>query len=324
MGRFVQTMLWVAATAMAVPLVAYSQAFPSRPVHIVIPFPPGSTLDVTSRMLAPKMSESMGQPVVIDNRPGANGMIGSEFVARSAPDGYILVFTTPSTHITSIFLSKNVPYDPKKDFTPIIAAVDPVTCLAVNPSVPVNSVKELIAYMKANPGKVAFGSSGIGSVFHLVGEMFKVYAGVDIVHVPYKGTAPMVQDAVSGQIQMIFSATNNMTPHRKSGKLKILAVLTSSRDSSMPEVPTAAEALPGFERPAAWFGLFGPAGMPPPVVARLNAEVIKALRAPDMAPKLEAAGLAVIGNTPQEFAAMYMSGFDVYGKVIRAAGIKPE
>jgi tripartite-type tricarboxylate transporter receptor subunit TctC len=313
-----------AVVSLALPLAAHSQAFPAKPLHVIVPFPPGAVLDTMARVVSQKVGQSTGQPVVVENRAGANGMIGSEFVARSAPDGYIILATTTSTHISAPFLVKNLPYDPRKDVTPITAAVDAVTVLAVNPSLPVNSAKELVDYLRKNPGKVTYGTAGVGNAFHLIGEMFQMSQGVSLVHVPYKGIVQAVQETATGQVDMVFSAVNNVIPHMKSGRLKVLAVLNPQRWSVLPEVPSTSEVLTGFQRPDSWFGFLGPANLPQPVLARLNAEIVKALKAADLQPKFEAMGVIVIANSPQEFREMYMAGFDLYGKIIKAAGIQPE
>ncbi len=303
---------------------ACAQPYPARPIRIIDPFPPGAVLDTMARMVQQKLSASIGQPVVVENRAGANGMIGSEFVAHSPPDGYTILVTTTSTHITAPFLVKSLPYDPRKDVTPITAAVDAVTVLAVNQAVPVNSARELVEYLKKNPGKITYGTAGVGNAFHLVGEMFQMSQGVTLVHVPYKGIVPAVQAASTGEVQIVFSAVNNVLPHMRAGRLKVLAVLNPQRWSGLPDVPSSPEVLDGFKRPDSWFGFLGPANMPGPVLARLNAELVKALKSPDLQPKFDAMGVIVIANSPQEFREMYMAGFDVYSKIIKAAGIQPE
>jgi tripartite-type tricarboxylate transporter receptor subunit TctC len=308
---------------MAAPPETIAQTFPSKPIHVIVPFPPGG-VDLTARLLTMKMSENIGQPVVLENRGGANGMIGSELVARSAPDGYMTLFTTPSTHITAVYLSKNVPYDPIKDFTPICIALEPVGVLLVNPSTPANSLKEWIDYVKRNPGKLTYSSSGIGSVWHLMGELFKRSAGVDIMHVPYKGTAPAQSDVMAGRIDMTFGALNTVWPYIRNGKLKALATAEGTRYTGLPDLPTIAETLPTFEKPQSWFGLFGPAGMPRAVVDRLNAEMVKAVNAPDVRPKLDEGAFAIINSTPEQGVAIMKRGFEVYGKAVQAAGVKPE
>ena len=317
---------WFAAVLLLVsPLVpAQAQSFPSKPIRVIVPAAPGSTMDSLPRMLGIPLAEIFGQPVVVENRPGANNVIGSDYVAKSPPDGHTLVITTPSSHIVAVYLMKKLPYNPKTDFTPITAVADPLTVLALHPSVPANSTAEFIALLKKSPGKYAYGSPGVGSVFHLMGELLTLTAGVNIIHVPYKGTAPAVADTVSGQVQFVFSAVNNVIPQMKAGKLKVLAVLTPQRFAGLPEIPSVAEALPGYVRPSSWYGFFGPAGMPAAVTARLSGEIAKQVHAPEMRAKLQSMGLAVIGNTPQEFSALFLGGFAVYERVIKAAGIQPE
>ena len=313
----------VMAAAFTVSSPVFPQAFPSKPIRMVIPFPPGG-VDITGRLLANKMSELLGQPVVVDNRGGANGLIGSELVARSAPDGYTILLTTPSTHVTAVFLQKSIPYDPVKDFTPLCAVLEPVSLLVVHPSLPVNSVQELIAHAKKNPGKLTYSSSGIGSVFHLTGEALKEAGNVDILHVPYKGTGPSLADVVAGRISMTFSALSTSRPLIVSGKVKALAVAEPRRYAGLPNIPTVAEGLPGFNKPSTWFGFFGPAGMPRPVVQRLNAEMVKTAHAPDLRDKLDQGGFSIIAGTPEDFAAILKQGLEVYGRLVKSVGLKPE
>lgn len=308
----------------ALPVRAQAQTWPTRPVTITVPFPPGLALDLVTRLVGVKLADALGQPIVIDNRSGANGMIGSELVARAAPDGYSLLGATAGTHVTSLFLQKNLSYDPVRDFTPIVAAVEPVTCLAVSSALPVNSVTELIAYAKARPGELSFGSSGVGSVFHLLGELFNQIAGVKIAHVPYRGVAPAIQDVAGGHIPIAFTAVANALPAMQDGRVKILAVLEPTRYSELPDIPSITELLPGFKKPSSWFGYFGPAGMDRKIVTRLNAELVKGLNAPDVAGKLADNGYAVIGGTPDEFAALMRDGIDRYGAIIKTIGLKPE
>ena len=314
----------IAACLCLLPLAGAAQSWPIKPVRVIVPFPPGATLDIMTRVVAQKAAESTGQPFVVENRAGANGQIGSEFVARSAPDGYTILSTTVSTHISAPYLVKKLPYDPRKDVTPITAAVDAVTVLAVNPAMPVNSVKELVEYAKKSPGKVSYGSAGVGNAFHLIGEMFQSSQGVSLLHVPYKGIVQAVQETATGQVDMVFSAVNNVLPLMKSNKLKVLAVLNPQRWSVLPDIPTTSESLTGFTRPDSWFGFLGPANMPAPLLARVNGELVKALKAPDLAPKFDSMGVIVIANNPQEFLRMYMAGFEIFGKIIKAAGIQPE
>jgi tripartite-type tricarboxylate transporter receptor subunit TctC len=303
---------------------ALAQQWPSRPVKIVVPFPPGNGTDILARLMAPKMTQALGQPVIVENRGRANGMIGAEAVARAAPDGTTILFTSPSTHVTSLFLSKNLPYDPIRDFTPITAAVEPVTVMIVNPSVPAGSVKDLIAYAKAHPGKLDYSSPGIGAVFHMSGELFKLGAGVDIVHVPYKGASPALAGVIAGEVSIGFNSLASVLPHMRSGKVKVFAVLEANRYPGLPQVPSIGEFVPGFEKPASWFGLFGPAALPAPVLARLHEEIVKSLKERDVSSKIDELAMSVIANTPEQFSAMIRTGIEQYGRLIKAAGIQPE
>ena len=316
MRRLACAFLLLAASALA-------QGQP-RPLKIVVPFPPGNGTDILARLMAPKMTATTHQPVIVENRGGANGMIGAEAVAHAAPDGTTILFTSPSTHVTALFLSKNLPYDPIKDFTPITAAVEPVTVMTINPSLPVNSVKELIAYAKANPGKLNYSSPGVGAVFHMSGELFKLGAGVDIVHVPYKGASPALAGVIAGEVSIGFNSLASVLPHLRSGKLKVLAVLEAKRYPGLPDVPSIGEALPGFEKPASWFGLFGPARLPPQTLARLHDELVASLREPEVRSKIDELAMEVIANTPEQFSVMLKNGIDQYGRLIKAAGIQPE
>ncbi len=303
---------------------ATAQTWPSRPITMIVPFPPGPALDLVARQVGAKIADPLGQPIVVENRTGANGAIGSNAVARAAPDGYTLLAATAGTHVTAPYLMKNLPYDPVKDFTPIVAAVEPVTCLAVAASLPVNSVPELIAYAKAHPDELSFGSSGVGSVFHLMGELFNQTAGVKIKHVPYRGVAPAMQDVIGGHIPMVFISVANAEPAAKAGQVKILAVLEPARFSKLPDVPSMSEIIPAFRKPSSWFGFFGPPGLPEPIVSRLNTEMMKALKDPGIEQNFATNGYAVIGGTPQQFADLLKDGLQRYGAIIKSAGIQPE
>jgi tripartite-type tricarboxylate transporter receptor subunit TctC len=245
-------------------------------------------------------------------------------VARAEPDGYTLLAGTVGTHVTAVHLMKSLPYDPVRDFTPIIAAVEPVTCLVVNGAVPVKTVAELVAYAKARPGQLSYGSSGIGSLFHLMGEQFNRIAGVSINHVPYRGVSPAMQDVIGGHIPMTFISLNNALGPAAEGRVKILAVLEPVRYAKLPDVPSMSESFPAFQKPPSWFGFLGPAGLPRPIVTRLNAEIAKALRAPDVVATLQENGYAVMGGSPEEFAAIIKDGIERYGAIIKAAGIPPQ
>ena len=303
---------------------ASAQTFPAKPVTIVVPFPPGPALDLVARLVGNKLADAVGVTVVVENRTGANGTLGSNAVARAAPDGHTLLFTTASTHVTAVQLMKNLPYDPVKDFAPIAAAVEPVTCLIVNGALPVNSVAELVAYAKARPGELGYGSSGVGSVFHLMGELFNQTAGVKLNHVPYRGVAPALQDVVAGHIPMAFISISNALAVADAKAIKILAVLEPARFPRRPDIPSMSEAIPAFKKPSSWFGVFGPAGLPGPIAARLNGEIVKALNAPDVRAKLDENGMAVIGGTPEDFRALIADGIVRYSAIIKAAGVQPE
>jgi tripartite-type tricarboxylate transporter receptor subunit TctC len=307
------------------PLHALAQSWPSaKPITIVVPVPPGPSVDMIARLVAAKLQTALGQTVIVDNRSGANGMIGSAVVAHAPPDGYTLMAATPASHVTAVHLMKNLPVDPVKDFTPIMAAVEPVTALVVNADLPVNSVQELIAYAKANPGKLSYGSSGIGSVFHLTGELFNRTAGVNIVHVPYRGVAQPMQDVAAGQIQLLHISLSSARGALASGKAKVLAILEPHRYSKLPDVPSLSEILPAFRKPSTWFGFFGPAKLPPDILARLSTEMRKAINEPDVRAKLEAQDLIIIADTPAEFAALQKQGIEQFGEIIKAAGIQPQ
>jgi tripartite-type tricarboxylate transporter receptor subunit TctC len=313
------------ALVMALTAPASAQTAPSgKPITMVVPFPPGPALDLVARLTGARLADALGQPVVVENRTGANGTLGANAVARAAPDGHTLLFTTASTHVTAVHLMKSLPYDPVKDFTPIVAAVEPVTCLIVNSALPVSSVGELVAYAKARPGALSYGSSGVGSVFHLVGELFNQTAGVSINHVPYRGVAPALQDVIAGHIPMAFLSISNVLALGDTGSVKILAVLEPMRFAGRPNIPSMSEAIPAFRKPSSWFGVFGPAGLPAPMAARLNGEITKALVVADVKARLDENGLSVIGGSPEDFRALIVDGIARYGAIIKAAGIKPE
>jgi tripartite-type tricarboxylate transporter receptor subunit TctC len=320
----------VAAISLAVGIAAagspaFAQAWPAaKPITIVVPVPPGPSIDMIARLVAAKLSESLGQTVIVDNRSGANGAIGSSIAAHAAPDGYTLLAATPASHVTAVHLTKNLPFDPVKDFTPIMAAVEPVTALVVNAELPVNSVQELIAYAKANPGKLSYGSSGVGSVFHLTGELFNRTAGVDITHVPYRGVSQPMQDVAAGHIQVLHISLSSAQGALASGKAKVLAILEPQRYAKLPNVPSVSEIVPAFRKPSTWFGFFGPANMPPEIVARLNAEMRKAITAPEARAKLEAGDMTILAGTPEQFAALQKEGIEQFGEIIKAAGIQPQ
>jgi tripartite-type tricarboxylate transporter receptor subunit TctC len=310
------------ACAVTVGMPAVAQTFPSRAARLVVPFPPGGPLDATGRAIAQKLTEAWGQSVVVENKPGAGGNIGADFVAKAAPDGYTVVMGALSTHAVNPSLYSTMPYDAKKDFAPITLVAITPNVLIVNPSLPVNSVKELVAYAKAHPGTLSFGSGSIGSAGHLAGELFKVDADVDMVHVPYKGGAPAMQALLAGETQLMFDNLANALAQVKAGKVRALAVTTAQRSKLAPELPTMAEAgLPGFDI-STWFGLLAPAGTPPDVVARWNADVVRILNAPDMREKLAAQGAEAAPDTPAEFARFIDAELARYARIVKASGAK--
>jgi tripartite-type tricarboxylate transporter receptor subunit TctC len=301
---------------------ALAQAYPSKPIRMVVPFPAGGTTDILARAAGQKMSEAWGQPVVVDNRPGAGGNIGSDAVAKSPNDGYTLLMGTVGTHAINASLYAKMPYDHVKDFAPVVLVAGVPNVLVVHPSVPANSVQQLIAYGKANPGKLNFASSGSGTSIHLSGELFKTMTGVQMTHVPYKGSAPAVSDLLGGQVQLMFDNLPSALPHIKAGKLKALGVTSRTRAASLPDVPTIHEAgVPGFDA-TSWFGLLAPAGTPRDVVTKVNAEVAKWLASPDGKEKLAAAGANAAGGTPEDFAKHIAAETTKWAKVVKDSGAK--
>ena len=301
---------------------ADAQGYPNRPVKLVVPFPPGGPLDIVGRAIAQKLTEAWAQSVVVDNRPGAGGNIGAEIVAKSPPDGYTVLMGALSTHAVNPSLYAKMPYDAVKDFAPItLVAVTP-NVLVVNAALPVNSAREFVAYAKANPGKLAFGSGSNGSAGHLAGELFKVETGTDVIHVPYKGGAPATQALLAGDTQFMFDNLANATPQVKAGKFKALAVTTAERSKLAPELPTMAEAgFAGFDI-STWFGLLAPAGTPKDVIARWNAEVTRILNSPEMRERLTAQGAEPAPTTPEQFAAFIQSEIPKYARIVKASGAK--
>jgi len=303
-------------------LPAHAQTYPSKTVRLVVPFPPGGSLDIAGRLIAQRLTEMWGQPVVVENKPGAGGNIGADFVAKSPADGYTILLGALSTHAVNPSLYKSMPYDAAKDFAPItLIAVTP-NVLVVNASSPVNSAKEFVAYAKANPGKLAFGSGSNGSAGHLAGELFKVETGTDAVHVPFKGGAPATQALLAGDTQFMFDNLANAMAQVKAGKLKALAVTTAQRSPLVPDLPTMAEAgLPGFDI-STWYGLFAPAGTPAAIVAKWNADVTRILNSPDIRTKLVADGAEPSPNTPEQFAQMISRELTKYARIVKVSGAK--
>ncbi len=308
--------------AITLPGVASAQAYPSKPIRLVVPFPPGGPIDLVARAIGQKLQETWGQPVVVENKPGAGGNIGIDVVAKSAPDGYTLGMGALSTHAVNPHLFSKMPYDALKDFAPVsLVAITP-NVLVLNPGVNANSVKEFIALAKANPGKYAFASGSNGSAGHLAGELFKKLAGIDIVHVPYKGGAPAMQDLLGGQVQFMFDNLANSMQQIRTGKLKAFAVTTAKRSPLAPELPTMAEVgVAGFDI-STWYGVVAPAGTPPEIVRKLNVEIVKMLVSDDMREKLRVQGAEAAPDTPEEFAAFIRAEWNKYAKIVKDSGAK--
>jgi tripartite-type tricarboxylate transporter receptor subunit TctC len=303
-------------------LVGAAQAqYPAKAVRMVIPFPPGGATDIVGRVVAQKLSERWGQAVVVENRPGAGGTIGSEAVAKSAPDGYTLLIATTSTHAVGPALQK-LPYDALADFTAITLLAHSPNVLVVSPQLGAANVREVIAAAKAKPGALSFASSGTGTITHLTGELFKLSAGVDLLHVPYKGTALSIPDIANNRVSMLFDNIVSAQPHIRSGNVRPLAVTTARRAALMPELPTMAEAgVPGFES-SAWFGLFAPAGLPAEIRARVHEAALAALNAPDARERLVAAGADPAGDSGEDFVRQIRADMARWAQVVKAANVK--
>lgn len=314
----------VAALALSFAGIAgAAEAYPSKPITLIVPWAAGGSTDILARVLSEHLTKSLGQPVIVDNKPGASGNIGSAMVARAQPDGYTLLVGSMSTHAMNPALMPNMPFKGVDDFTPLGLLAYVTNTMVVHPSVPAHNVKELIAYARANPGKVAFASAGPGSTNHLSAVLFEKMAGVQMLHVPYKGGAPAVVDTVAGQTQLLFSAGTQTLPHVKAGKLRLLAVTESKRSPLLPNVPTVSETIPGYEL-AVWYGAFGPRNMPADLVARLNREINRVMTLPDVRSKMDAIGVETATSTPQEFGKILRRDADRYGKLIRELGIQGE
>ncbi len=316
-------MFGAALLAMLPPLgAAVAQGYPERPVHLIVPFPPGGGADILARTVAPRLGQALGKPIVIENKPGAGGNVGAEYVAKAAPDGYTLLYGTNGTHGINASLYRNLRFDPIKDFIPVSRMTTIAAMLIVNPQFPPTTVEELIRYAKANPGKVNFASAGNGTTSHLAGELFKTMAGIDIVHVPYRGGAAAVTDLMAGQVQMMIDVMPNALPLARDGRARGIAVSTATRYPGAPEFPTIAESgLPGFEA-SAWDGIFVPAGTPAPIVARLNAAVREAVEDPQVAEALKARGAQPMPTSPEAFARHVADSSEKWARAVRASGAR--
>jgi tripartite-type tricarboxylate transporter receptor subunit TctC len=300
---------------------AAAQGYPNKPVRLVVTFPSGGAPDILARLFSEKAQ--LGQPVVVDNKPGAGGNIGADFVAKSAGDGYTLVLGTVGTHSINGSLYEKMPYDMVKNFSPVSLIASAPNLLVVHNDVPVKTVPEFVAYLKANPNKLSFGSPGIGTSVHVSGELFKSMTGTKMTHVPYKGRQYAIPDLVGGSIQLMFDNMPSALPMAREGKIRAIAVTTAKRSSAAPEIPTIAESIPGFEA-TTWFALFAPAGTPKPVIDRLNAEVLRVFRLPEVAERLKTLGLEPVLSSPEELAAYQASEITKWTKVVKESGARAE
>jgi tripartite-type tricarboxylate transporter receptor subunit TctC len=313
-----------AAAFIASTLCGFAETYPSRPVRLIVPFPPGGSTDIMARVVAQKLTERLGQQVIVDNRGGAGGRIGMHLAAKALPDGYTLLMSTSITHTVQVSLYSKLPYNVLTDFAPISLVASIPLLLVVNPSVPAKSVKELIALAKAKPGQLSYASPGNGTSGHLAAEMFRSMADVDVVHVPYKGGGPAITDLIGGQVQMMILSALATLPHVKTGKLRALAITSLTRSPYLPHIPTMTESgLPGYEV-VLWYGVSAPAKTPPVIIARLNKEIVQIMRLPEVRERLASEAGQPVGSTPEEFQAIIRTDVAKWGKVVKEAGIKAE
>ncbi len=312
----------VIATCFTAPPAAAADApgYPNKTIRIIVPFPPGGISDVMSRVIGQKFTETWNQPAVIENRAGAGGNIGTDLVAKSPADGYTLVMGSIGTHAVNVSLFSKLPYDPVRDFAPVALTVEADGLLVLHPSVPVKTVKELVALARARPGQLVYASAGNGTASHLAGELFKSLAKIDLVHIPYKGNVPAITDLVGGQTSMLFATMPTVMPLARAGKLHAIAVTGAQRNPAAPEVPAMAETLPGFDV-TNWIGMFAPAGTPADIVAKLNSEIMRVMRLPEVQSRLVTEGAKSRANTPAEFSAYQKSEIAKWAKLIKEARI---
>jgi tripartite-type tricarboxylate transporter receptor subunit TctC len=312
----------VACGGLAAPLAGAAE-FPSKPIRLIVPFPPGGTTDILARLLAPKLTESLKQPIVIDNRAGASGMIGGDAIAKAPSDGHTIGIII-SLHAMSPAMFAKTPFDPQKDFAPITQAISVANVISVHPSLPAKSIPQLVALAKANPGKLSFGSAGVGTGVHLTGELFKSVAKIDIVHVPYKGGGPSLADLIAGQVPMGVQNVSTVVQYVRSGRIRALGVSSLERSSALPDVPTvASQGFPGFEAKE-WYGFVGPGATPQAVVARLNHDLVSALHQPDVRARLQDLGTEIVADAPEQFGALIKSELAKWATLIKSTGIHLE
>ena len=303
---------------------ARADDWPNHPIRIITPLAPGASTDLVARAVAEELSQGLKQPVIVESRQGAGGSIAADLVARSTPDGYTLFLGTAATNGIAKFLIKKLNYDPVKDFTALTKAAELPIALVVNKSVPVENVAEFIAYARQNPGKMTFGSSGYGTTHHFAGEFLKLQAGIDITHVPYRGGAPAMVDLLSGQIPALFATLSTVMPHLASGNVKVLGMIEARRSRLHPEIPTIGETVPGYVMPSSWMGFFAPAGLPEPIMARLHAELVRAINAPSVRTLLDQNGFEIATSEKGEFAGEVQKSLERFGKIAAEAGITPQ
>lgn len=319
-GKISGLLLFCCVMALSAPAVL-AQSYPVKPVRMIVPFPPGGGSDILARAVAEKLASALGQQFIIDNRSGAGGALGTELATKASPDGYTLILNSSSALVIGPNLVRNPPYDPLRDLTSVVLVASAPNVLVVHPSVPAKTVKELIALAKKRPGELNYASNGAGTLSHLTGELFKLRAGIEMVHVPYKGGAPAVIDTMAGNVSLLFAAFPTVSAQVRAGRLRALAVSSAKRAVIAPDLPAVAETLPGFES-SQWWGLFGPAGMPANVVSRLNAEMQKVLALPDVKKRLAADAAETIGGSATECAEFLRADYEKWRKVVQESGVR--